>query len=209
MVRKVLFLGFLALLQCVLVSPAALAKKGREKGAAGGPKLVQFRDFVRATQNLGVVLDGLARFTPGFQNSQTLVLFNGVYTAPSPFIRYLTPEEAVLVSDTFGTFVSDAILSGNDVREPRTFSSFPAGTTYWGASLVCSSGAEFDITVVGRSGTQTFTAVRGNSLNGFLGVHDPRGLISISIKAVPFGSSGGSTIGVGNYSFDNIMTAAE
>lgn len=153
------------------------------------------------------LVDGLEGFAEGFQPTNVLHLTNGDYIGTTPWIRTLDVADEEQVNDIFGTRFSGATLGDNSIQNARTFTNLPTGTQYWGTDLAADPSAEFDLLIVGVSGTVLLESVRGGDLDGFLGVHDEQGLISISITTVDFSSSGGSGKGLGNYTFDNIVTA--
>jgi len=106
-----------------------------------------------------------------------------------------------------GYLTNRYLIDSQAVAPARTFGGFPAGTTYWGADAGLGWTEMFRVTVTGNSGTLVVTAL-GKSLNQFFGVTDPSGLISVqfvNLGVPPSGNNPGGSIG--NYAFDNIVTA--
>jgi hypothetical protein len=114
----------------------------------------------------------------------------------------LTNDPAVFDSAAFcGTGAPpNQCLVTQAILDTRTFDLFPSGTTLWGADMFYIQSTDvIDVTVTGVSGVLNVQTV-GSSFYGF---YDPLGLTSIDF--VNLGSPGGRS---GNYSFDNITTAA-
>ena len=170
----------------MLSTPAAMAKKGDNRQPT--PVQMDLREIQVASAGLPTDTETFAGFPEFAQPNDNLQLVNGTYYGGIPFILGET-------------------LYDNTIETPRMFTNFPPGTRFWGADLLAGDAAEFDIVVVGNSGVLVLTAVRGNQLDGFLGFHDPQGLVSVAVQTVDGSSSGGSDVGLGNYGFDNVTTA--
>ncbi|MCA9050687.1 MAG: hypothetical protein KDA89_18240 [Planctomycetaceae bacterium] len=207
--RLLVLTGVVLGLAGVQVQTSPIYAKGGRTRAPEGPVLVQGRDFADATAGMQVVVDGFESLTAGPQGDSTLQLTNGTYIGgTAAYIHYAeSGPDLDLYNEIFNVSFSGNSLS-DSIQEPRTFTNFPSGTTYWGIEIADLDSAEFDIVIVGNSGTRILEAVRHGDLNGFLGVHDPQGLISVSITTVDFSSSGGGGFGLSNYYMDNVVTAA-
>ncbi|MEZ6089531.1 MAG: hypothetical protein R3C05_16180 [Pirellulaceae bacterium] len=203
-------IGFCAV-ALVIGSVAAFAKgkrTGRVDGTFSEPAIIDLRDFANAIIGLNPLVDGFESLPEGLVETNEFDLLNGTYIGTLPLISYFAdPATQTLSNDVFGTNASGAVLTDNSLQNARTLTNFPEGTTYFGMDLLATDSAEFDIVVVGNSGIMIREAVRGGELSGFLGVHDPQGIISVSIATVDFSNSGGDGKGLSNFYMDNIITA--
>lgn len=151
------------------------------------PTLVDYNDIDAAT-------------VENFQSYPTGVLsmsesFTG-FTAVSP-----GGNLAVSGSTTFCVAAADQCLAGTSIPTVRTLNGFAAGTNYLGLDLsVIDDRDTFQIDVIGGSGTSTFNV----SGSGLLGFGDAAGLTSVSVTNLGHSTSTGS--GIGNYSFDDVIT---
>ncbi|HPG24138.1 MAG TPA: MYXO-CTERM sorting domain-containing protein [Myxococcota bacterium] len=156
------------------------------------PIEVDEADFVLGTAGFVLAVEDFEGFPFGSQGLAPLEIANGTYEGVEPFV----------VSGPVGSALMDQGL-----LEPRTFLGFDPPTAWWSARFLVDPSAEFDIVVEGRSGSLELFAVRGNQFDGFIGFHDPEGLVSVQITTVDFSNSGGSGQGIGNYGFDDVTTA--
>lgn len=147
-------------------------------------ELTDFDEWTTLTAGLTTITETFEGFDPG-PHASPLVLANGTYSTNTPQISSSPP---VCVDDK-------CLTDSHDIRSPRTFSAFPAGTTFWASLEVDTIDFRdvFEITVTGGSGTSVFT----HTLGSFVGFHDPMGLTSISFR----------NLGNGNYSFDDVTIA--
>ncbi len=85
-----------------------------------------------------------------------------------------------------------------------TFSGFPSGTRLWSARIIPATGTSniYDFEVVGHSGAQQFsvTGIPWSLNGGFVGFHDPRGLVSVRVTLRP-------VLPLFGYSVDNVEVA--
>jgi hypothetical protein len=140
-----------------------------------------------------VILEDMQGFMNHTAYPSPLVLKNGTYTASNPYVDHWCGGPA-----------TNGCLGSIDL-DPRSFSLFPAGTTFWGTDfyLALAEPAVFSVTVVGGSGTSVFSAVfhGGGGNRDFFGFTDPLGLLSITFAEAP--SSGIMPA----FAFDNVKTA--
>jgi hypothetical protein len=159
--------------------------------ASATPIELTHAQFTAATAGLPSVVETFEGFALGTHTSP-LTLSNGTYTASSPDIDN---------SPTFCRTGSGKCLTDFDTSGSRSFSAFPADTSFWGTDFLATSRTDtFKVTVTGGSGTAVFT--EPSSVN-FVGFSDPTGLTSVVFQNL---GTGGSSFG--NYSFDNVTTVA-
>jgi len=159
------------------------------------PVQVDEQDFLLGIAELNLTIEDFESFPFGNQPAGSLMLSNGTYLSPLPGIFN-------------GSGGSQVLIDNVSVIAPRSFTDFPVSTQFWGADFLVDPSAEFDVTVIGNSGSLTLVAERWNQFNNFIGFSDPLGLLSISVASVDFSNSGGGGKGIGNYAFDNVITAA-
>jgi hypothetical protein len=148
-------------------------------------------EFTAQTAGLTTIVEDMQGFTDNTSYGSPLVLANGIYTASNPH-----------VDNAWCSGGPTNLCLGSIDLDPRSFSLFPTGTTFWGAdiSYPISQGAVFDVTVVGGSGTTVFSRFATNP--DFFGFTDPLGLLSITFAQVPSGGSFDPA-----FAFDNVTTA--
>ena len=133
----------------------------------------------------------------GGTSSNPLAFANGTLTTASINIALV---------DSFTLFCGtapDSCLLTNDIADLRTIDALPAGTTLWGSDLYFIRPTDLlQITVTGGSGILSFTTA-ASALGNFAGFSDALGITSITFRDIA-SPDGGS----GNYSFDNVTTAA-
>lgn len=147
-------------------------------------------EFTAQTAGLTTIVEDMQGFTDKTGYSSPVVLANGTYTALNPYVDSAwCPGPA-----------TNVCIGSLDV-EPRSFSLFPTGTTFWGTdiSMPISQGAVFNVTVVGGSGTAVFSRFATNP--DFFGFTDALGLLSITFAEVPQPSITPA------FAFDNVTTA--
>lgn len=151
-------------------------------------------EFTAQTAGLATIVEDMQGFADHTSHGSPLVLANGIYTASNPYVNH----------EWCSGPATNRCLGSNDL-DPRGFSLFPAGTTFWGTDfyLALAEPAVFNVTVVGGSGTSVFSAVfhRGPGNRDFFGFTDPLGLLSITFAEAP--SSGIMPA----FAFDNVTTA--
>ncbi len=158
--------------------------------AVAAPVQLTRAQFTLQTAGLSTVVENFEGFSIGNQPNP-MTLANGSYTSPFPFVA------DILVFCNSGT---NCLVDQLTANQPRTFSMFPAGTSYWASDFYAiASNDEFSVTVVGVSGTTVFT---GSGAADFWSFNDAAGLLSVSFRNL------GNLGGTGNYSFDNVTTAA-
>ena len=173
----------------ILMSPAMAAAAPIELSAA------QWAALTAALPQTVVDFESLALGA----HASPLILANGTYTAPAPFVSDLA---------TFCGAAGDrCLLEGtSNFHNPRVFSGLPAGTRFWAAmdffSINPVDGDIFRVTVVGNSGVSIFTHPLAD---GFVGYTDPTGLLTVTFEILGEGSPGA---GIFNYSLDDVTTAA-
>jgi hypothetical protein len=100
------------------------------------------------------------------------------------------------------------VLSGTSIIGGRTFTLFPDSTVAWATDLTLQSVGlgpqEFEVTVVGNSGTATFLFEKNDFNPYFASFYDPSGLISVEFNNLGFTIDEGTQFS--NYDFDDIMT---
>lgn len=136
-------------------------------------------EFTAQTAGLTTIVEDMQGFGDHTSHASPLVLANGTYTASNPYVNHEWCSGPLTVTNR--------CLGSNDI-DPRSFSLFPAGTTFWGTdfSLALAEPTVFNVTVVGGSGTTVFSAVfhRGPGNRDFFGFTDPLGLLSITFAEV-------------------------
>ena len=154
-------------------------------------------EFTAQTAGLSKIVEDMEGFANHTAYGSPLVLANGIYTASHPFV------DGNGWCSSLGLGWNNQCLGSIDL-DPRSFSLFPTGTTFWGTdfSLALAEPAVFSVTVVGGSGTSVFSAVfhRGPGNRDFFGFTDPLGLLSITFAEAP--SSGIMPA----FAFDNVTT---
>ena len=168
---------------------------GLPMSLVAAPIQIDEATFLSGIVGLNTITEDFEGFAIGNQPTTQITLSNGTYQSPLPRI-------------VLGGFSPQILIDNLDILAPRVFSNFAAGTQIWGADFLVGPSAEFDITVIGNSGTFTLVAERGNQFNDFIAFSDPLGLLSVSVATVDFSNSGGGGKGIGNYGFDNVITAA-
>jgi len=167
---------------------------GLPMGSIAAPIQIDEATFLSGIVGLIIITEDFESFSIGNQPTNQITLSNGTYQSPLPRV-------------IFGSTNSNILIDNLDILAPRTFTNFATGTQFWGADFLVSDAGEYDVTVIGNSGTFTLLAERGNQFNNFIGFSDSLGLLSISVSTVDFSNSGGGGKGIGNYAFDNVITA--
>ena len=130
----------------------------------------------------------------------------GTYTSPFTFSNgtYNSTSNASVNSSSTFCQTGQCLTNQNIIAGVKTFDSFLADTLFWGTDFynILNGTNPFEVTVVGGSGTATFTGTGSN--NGFWGFYDSLGILSVSFENL--GSNGGTSFL--NYSFDNITTGS-
>ena len=111
-----------------------------------------------------------------------------------PGIPFVATDPGFLCPNT----TTQCLWDNRDTLLVRTFSAFPAGTTFWSTDFGTDDNDPFRVTVVGGSGTLAVEA----TAKDFWGFHDASGISSISFQNL--GNNGSFS----NYGFDNITTAS-
>lgn len=146
--------------------------------------------FASQTVGLTSVVETFEGFTAGAKASP-LTLNNGSFAAPQPDI---INNSTLYCGDT-----DKCLMDNGSITAARSFSAFPAGTTFWGTDFrALSPTNSFQVTVTGLGGTSVFTHA---ATGGFWGFQDLAGLISVS-----FVNLGPGPV-ISNYTFDNVRTA--
>lgn len=116
-----------------------------------------------------VVTEDFESFTLGPQNSP-LAMANGVVSMADPFVADVGDARVLYSACCWLDFM--------------TLTGFPDGTIAWGASMrdVFPSGSNYDIKVVGGSGTEVFSDLDFMSTPGFIGVYDETGILEVQIR---------------------------
>lgn len=165
--------------------------------------------WTAAAAGLSTTVEDFSGFAPGGPVPGPLVLANGSFSASVTFGPQVLPSGMFINENSTFCEDSDACLSTNVLFDDRTFSGFASGTTLWAvAEFFSLPGAviggvqtppdRFRVTVVGGSGTSMFEEAE----KSFWGFGDPLGLTSVTFTNL------GGGLGMSNYSFDDIMTAA-
>jgi hypothetical protein len=150
-------------------------------------------EFTAQTAGLTKIVEDMQGLTDNTSYGSPLVLANGTYTASHPAVQSAW-------CSSLGLGPNNLCIGSIDL-DPRSFSLFPAGTTFWGTdiSMPITQGAVFNVTVVGGSGTTVFSRFATNP--DFFGFTDPLGLLSITFAEVP------QDFITPAFAFDNVTTA--
>lgn len=100
------------------------------------------------------------------------------------------------------------ILRGTSIMGGRAFTLFPDSTVAWAADLALEAvglgDQQFEVSVIGNSGTATFYFDKNDFDPYFAGFYDPTGLVSVEFQNLGFSTGNGTQFS--NYDFDDIMT---
>ena len=125
--------------------------------------------FAGALAPLTGSVEDFEGFSSGFK-SKPLQLANAVFVSDNPYVgleSQIAPTK-ILIDQ-----------AGDNVE---VFSSFLPGTTVFGIDIFAlNEGNEVNVTVVGGTGTSVFRS-SFDALDGFFGVQDPLGLLSVSFQ---------------------------
>ncbi len=165
--------------------------------ANAAPIQLDALEFATEVNGLNVIVEDFNGYTAG-EKASPFVTANGTYSSDRPAI---TDDGGACPHDNF-------CLSDFDQEGERIFSQLPGDATHWGATLGYFIETDLlDIVVTGNSGVLNLTGIElGGFAFGFFGVFDPLGLISISFRNNGTPLDNGTLIG--NYSFDNVVTAS-
>ena len=145
--------------------------------------------FAGALAPLTGSVEDFEGFSSGFK-SKPLQLANAVFVSDNPYVgleSQIAPTK-ILIDQ-----------AGDNVE---VFSSFLPGTTVFGIDIFAlNEGNEVNVTVVGGTGTSVFRS-SFDALDGFFGVQDPLGLLSVSFQRLRNQAT------LGNFAFDNLTTGA-
>lgn len=158
-------------------------------GTAGAiPTELTAAQFLAQIAGLATIVEDFEGFPVGNQSSP-LAIANG--TATLPGVAFVGPDIC--------TTLNNCLWDNADILGARSFAGLPAGAAFWGTDfLPLGPSNPFRVTVVGGSGTLTVEAAGRD----FWGFHDALGISSVSFLNLGTGGS------FGNYSFDNVTTAA-
>jgi hypothetical protein len=162
-------------------------------GAAGVPMSLTQAQFDAQIAGLTVVVEDFESY-PAADFASPFDIANGVFVSTAPRVQ----------SSLDLCAVDQCLFDSGSTAGIRTFASFPAGAQFWGADLYLVDVRDtLKLTVTGVSGDLEVET----SGSGFLGFVDPLGLLSITFQNLGT-DLGGGDFGIGNYSFDNVRTAA-
>ena len=132
---------------------------------------------------------------PVADQASPFVFLNGSFTTAGTISINGTPLFC-------GTAGDQCLIDRNETTGIRSFFGLPAGTTHWGATLQYIDLSDLiNVVVTGGSGVLDITEA-GTS---FLGFYDPLGITSIAFENL--GTHSGGNTSIGNYAFDDIITA--
>lgn len=164
-----------------LMIGAAMVLTGRVASAT--PLLLTQAEFTTATAGSATVTENFGGFSTSVFYSNPFTFANGTMT--------VTGGQSQVSS-----LCGNNCLAATNLDGARTISALPAGTTLWGTNLI-SFQDKIQMTVVGNSGTSVFQVT-----NGFVGVSDFSGLLSVSF--LDFGTGTSHTF----WALDNIVTSS-
>lgn len=177
-----------------LSGAVALAIGAISAPALAAPILLTQAQFAAQTAGLVTTIETFSGFPLLTPLGSPVALANGSYSSSSPVVSDLVE------------FCGQPCLGSGSVADLRTFFAFPAGTTFWGATVDMVFNFPINDTIhieaVGNGGTLPLDVI--GPQNAFFGFHDPLGLVSVSFQNVTVVSPG---FGISNYSFDDVVTA--
>ena len=169
---------------------------GTSAGTSGMPISLSKAQFNAEIALLTAVIEDFESYLNGTDFASPLLIANGSFASAAPRVQ----SSAALCGD-----MDQCLFDSSSAGEPRTFQAFPPGTQFWGADVNPVDATDtLKITVAGGSGILAFEA----SGISFAGFGDPLGLTSVEFENLGTDSGNGS-VGVGNYSFDNVTTAPD